>query len=94
MTDLTLETLAERVEALERKLAQLTLSDDPPGTTGDEQSNDAEAVVRWLAEFDAIPPLQMTPDEEAAWRAARASQKQTDTAARDRLTQGLPGAAP
>ena len=92
--NLTLESLAVRVEALERQLSSLTATiEDPPGTVGDAQSDDPEAVARWIAAFDAIPPVQMTPDEEAAWQSARAAQKQNDTAAIDRLAQSLPGAA-
>jgi hypothetical protein len=45
------------------------------GTTGDEQANDPESIARWIADFDAIPPLEMTPAEEAGWRAAREAQK-------------------
>ena len=45
------------------------------GTTGDEQADDPESIARWIADFDAIPPLEMTPEEEAEWNAARAAQK-------------------
>ncbi len=44
-------------------------------TTGDEQADDPESIARWLAAFDAIPPLEMTAEEEAEWRAAREAQK-------------------
>jgi hypothetical protein len=30
---------------------------DPPGTTEDEQADDPESITRWLAVFDAIPPV-------------------------------------
>jgi hypothetical protein len=43
--------------------------------TEEEQSNDPEAIARWLVEFDAIPPWQMTSAEEAEWQAARQSVK-------------------
>lgn len=83
MSALTLETVAERLEALERKVASLLAGgDDPPGTVGNEPSDDPRAVAAWIAAFDAIPPLQMTPEEEAAWRAARTAQHATDDAAR------------
>ena len=42
----------------------------------DSQANDLEAITRWIAEFQAIPPLQMTADEEAEWQAARQAQRQ------------------
>jgi hypothetical protein len=41
------------------------------GMTEDEQGDDAESIRRWIEEFDAIPPLPMTPQEEAdliAWQ--------------------------
>ncbi len=44
-------------------------------TTGDEQADDPESIARWIAAFDAIPPLEMTAGEEAEWRAAREAQK-------------------
>ena len=37
--------------------------------TEEEQSNSPEAIASWLAEFDAIPPLPMTPAAEAGWLA-------------------------
>ena len=41
------------------------------GMTEEEQSNHPEAIPRWIAEFKAIPPWEMTPEEEAEWQAAR-----------------------
>ena len=52
--------------------------DDELGMSEAEQGDDAESIARWIAEFDAIPPLQMTPDEEAAWQAARDAQKELE----------------
>ena len=45
------------------------------GLTEEEQSDDPEAIAKWLAEFDAIPPWQMTADEEAKWQADRQTVK-------------------
>ncbi len=53
---------------------------DVLGTTGDEQADDPESIAHWIAEFDAIPPLEMTPAEEAEWQAARAAQKASEIA--------------
>jgi len=92
MNDLTLESLAKRLDTLERQVnLLLPMDSDPPGTLGDEQSNDPEAVRRWLDAFDAIPPLMMTVDEEAAWQTARSNQKPIDTSAIDQLTENLSG---
>src|SRR4051794_21009424 len=44
----------------------------------DPQADDRESVARWIAEFDAIPPLQMTPTEEAEWQAARLAQREME----------------
>ena len=64
MNELTLESLAKRLDTLERQISRLLPTDaDPPGTGGDEQSDDPEAVSHWLATFDAIPPATMTVDE-------------------------------
>jgi hypothetical protein len=56
----------------------VVIRDDLPdfvGTTGDEQADDPESIARWIAHFDAIPALEMTPEEEAEWKAAREAQK-------------------
>ncbi len=39
-------------------------------------SNDPAAIARWIAEFEAIPPLQMTAEDEAEWQAARRAQRE------------------
>lgn len=43
----------------------------------EEQSASDPACIRaWIAEFDTIPPLELTEEEEAAWQAARRKQKE------------------
>lgn len=66
---------------------------DPPGTCGDEQSNNPAAIAAWLAEFNSIPPLQMTPKEEAAWQADRRARAVDDARRVDRLVAELNGAS-
>ena len=41
------------------------------GMSEEEQGDDPESIARWIAEFEAIPPMQMTPDEETEWQGAR-----------------------
>jgi hypothetical protein len=41
---------------------------------------DPEGIARHLALMDRIEPLEMTPEEEAAWQAARQAQKELATA--------------
>ncbi len=52
---------------------------EPPeethGMSEEGQSDDPESIARWLAEFDAIPPWQMTAEEEARWQADRRAVK-------------------
>jgi hypothetical protein len=45
------------------------------GMAEGERSNYPEAIAKWLAEFDAIPPWPMSPGEEAEWLAARQAVK-------------------
>lgn len=61
---------------------------DPPGTLGDEQSDDPVALADWLAAFDALPALRASPEDEAALRAARAEQSKLDVARIKRLSGG------
>jgi|GEM_PF-4100508 len=36
---------------------------DPPGTLGDEQSDDPVALAEWLAAFDALPAMIAPPED-------------------------------
>ncbi len=41
------------------------------GMTEEEQGTDPESIAQWIAEFRAIPPLPMSPEDEArmvAWQ--------------------------
>jgi hypothetical protein len=61
----------------------VTAPEDDPATAGmleDEQKDDSESIARWLTEFDSIPPLRMTPEEEVEWQAARRAQKEFEKA--------------
>lgn len=42
----------------------------------DVESNDPAAIERWIAEFQAIPRLEMTAEEEAEWQVARQAQRE------------------
>lgn len=42
---------------------------------GDLAGDDPASIARWLAYFDALPPLRMSDAEEAAWQAARDQMK-------------------
>ena len=44
--------------------------------TEDEPSDCPDALVHWLATFNAIPPMTMSPEEEADWLADRREQRE------------------
>ncbi len=45
------------------------------GNSDDDQDDDPESIAKWIAEFDAIPPWEMTPEEETRWQADRQAVK-------------------
>ncbi len=58
--------------------------------TEDEQSDDPESVERWIAELRALPPLVMTPQQEAELMAWREKVKAFNIEAiRRQMTEGL-----
>ncbi|MSR60053.1 MAG: hypothetical protein EXS05_20845 [Planctomycetaceae bacterium] len=59
------------------------------GMTEEEQRDDPESIARWIEAFDAIPPLEMTAEEEAAWQSARNAQREFDTATFDHRAESL-----
>ena len=50
------------------------------GMSDDEQDSSPESIAKWIADFDAIPPLQMTSDEYARWQAIRNEQRDLELA--------------
>ena len=50
------------------------------GDMQDDREESPEAIAHWIAEFDAIEPLEMTAAEEADWQAARKAQRDHETA--------------
>jgi hypothetical protein len=46
----------------------------------DDEPEDPESIARWMAAFNAIPPWEMTAEEEAQWMAARNAQRELDKA--------------
>lgn len=59
--------------------------------TEEEQGDDPESIARWLAEFDAIPRLPMTAEEEAELMAWRQKMKAFNVeAVRRQMEEGIP----
>ena len=40
--------------------------DEIVGLTEDQQGDDPESIAKWIATMDAIPALEMSPEDEAA----------------------------
>lgn len=59
------------------------------GMTEEEQGDDPASIARWIAEFEAIPRLLMTPEEEAQGGAARKAQRQFELATSDERAEKL-----
>ena len=58
------------------------LSDDGSlGIREEDWQDTPEAVAEWLRWYDSLEPLQMSPQEEAEWRAALQEQKEREKAA-------------
>jgi len=50
------------------------------GMREEDWPTDAEGLARLLARMDQTEPLEMTPQEEAAWEAERKAQREYDLA--------------
>ena len=65
--------------------------DDLDFMTEEEQSDDPDAIERWIAELEALPGITMTPEEEAEMLAWRRKEKEFNLeAARREMAKGIP----
>src|SRR6187455_1885396 len=62
--------------------------EDGPQAEIDGDESPAE-IAHWIAEFEAIPPLEMSPEEEARWQAARREQRALDLSKESERLAGL-----
>ena len=59
--------------------------------TEEEQSDDPEEIAKWIADIRALPPLTMTPEEEADLAAWRQKVKEFNVeAVRRQMEEGIP----
>jgi hypothetical protein len=59
--------------------------------TEEEQGDDPELIQRWIAELRTIPPLPMTPEQEAEMLAWRQKVKAFNLdAVRRQMEEGIP----
>ena len=64
--------------------------DDVDFMTEVEQSDDPDAINRWIAELETLPGITMTPEEEAAMLAWRKKEQEFNLeAARREITKGV-----
>lgn len=59
------------------------------GLSEQEWPRTPEAIAEWLRWFDSFEPVQMTPEDEAAWAAARQEVKEYTIAHQNRRLEGL-----
>jgi hypothetical protein len=59
------------------------------GIREEDWPTDPEGIARLLALMDQIEPLEMTPEEEAAWEAARKAHKEWEKANFDKRARRL-----
>lgn len=64
------------------------------GGADEQENDDPESIARWIDAFDAIPPLEMTPEEEARWQEARAAQKAHEIATFEERARRIEGLFP
>jgi hypothetical protein len=74
---------------------RLLVSEDPGPEiefmTEEEQRDDSESVQRWIDELRSIPPLPMTPEQEAAMLAWQQRVKEFNLeAVRKQMQEGVP----
>ncbi|MBC7818774.1 MAG: hypothetical protein IAG10_17935 [Planctomycetaceae bacterium] len=61
------------------------------GMTEEEQGDDPESIAKWIADFDAIPPLEMSAEDEAAmWAWRKQVGDYTKNAVREQWLRGEP----
>ena len=55
--------------------SRLVVAEEPLGDivfmTEEQQSDDSESIQQWIDELRALPPLELSPEAEAAWIAWR-----------------------
>src|SRR5437868_5273312 len=69
---------------------RVELGFDGPAKYDDERPETPEEIEEWIRRFREIEPIEMTPEEEAAWAADRKMQAEFDNAAeRDRRIEEI-----
>jgi hypothetical protein len=58
-----------------RVLVEPVTEEGALGVREEDWQDTPEAIAAWLKWYDSLEPLQLTPQEEADWRAARQAQR-------------------
>jgi len=64
-----------------RVIIEAITEDETFGIREEDWEDTPEAIAAWLRWSDSLEPLEMIPQEEAEWRAARLEQKEREKAA-------------
>jgi hypothetical protein len=65
-----------------------------PGMREEDWSDTPEAIAAWIRWYDSLEPLELTPEERAAWQAARQQQKEFELAQWEKRSQSIEGQFP
>jgi hypothetical protein len=63
-----------------RVVIELEAREDTLGIREEDWPTTPEALADWLAWFDSLEPVELTPEEEAAWQADRKTRKEWEKA--------------
>jgi hypothetical protein len=69
-------------EGTEVEVRPATDDDDPPGTVGPVWDNSPQGIADWLAWYESLEPLILTPEDEERIRSAREARKAFELATR------------
>ncbi|MHB1425646.1 MAG: hypothetical protein ACYC3I_20955 [Gemmataceae bacterium] len=72
-----------------RVIIEPAAKEEPLGIREEDWPTDPEGISRLLALMDQIEPLEMTPQEEAAWEAERKARKEWEKANFDKRSRKL-----
>jgi hypothetical protein len=67
---------------------------EPSGVREEDGSDSPEAIEAWLRWYDSLDPLELTPEERAAWEMARQEQKEFELAQWEQHSKRLEGLFP
>jgi hypothetical protein len=63
--------------------------EEPLDMREEDWQDTPEAIADWLQWYDSLEPLEMTPQEEAEWQAARTAMKEYTVANMHKDTEGM-----